>query len=133
MAENTPKKPIKEKKGRKRSNISLLNTINRIDSLVENGIPTNYIPHLVFLAVLGIFYIGNSHYAESMIRQTNKLESQVENLRSNYTSRKVEFMYSSKQSEIIKAVEEKQLRLKESNKNLYKIKLKKNQEENTEK
>lgn len=133
MAENTPKKPIKESKKRKRSNISLLNTINRLDNLVENGIPTNYIPYLIFLAVLGIFYIGNSHYAENMIRQTNKLESQVENLRSNYTSRKVEFMYSSKQSEIVKAVEEKQLNLRETNKNLYKIKLQKNQETNTNK
>lgn len=133
MAENTPKKPKKESKGRKRSNISLLNTINRVDNLVENGLPTSYIPHLIFLAVLGIFYIGNSHYAENMIRQTNKLESQVDNLRSNYTSRKVEFMYSSKQSEIIKAVEEKQLDLKETNKNLYKIKLKKNQGQNTNK
>lgn len=131
MAENTPKKPAKSKKQRKRSSISLLNTINRIDNLVENGIPTNYIPHLIFLAVLGIFYIGNSHFAENMIRQTNKLESQVENLRSHYTSRKVEFMYSSKQSEIVKSVQDKNLKLDESNKNLYKIKLKKN--EKTEK
>lgn len=130
MAENTPKQVEKGKKQRKKSNISLLNTINRLDSLVENGLPTNYIPHMIFVAILGIFYIGNSHFAENMIRQTNKLESQVENLRSNYTSRKVEFMYSSKQSEILKSIQEKDLKLKESNKNLYKIKLKKNAQNN---
>lgn len=129
MVENTPKKPTKNKKQRKRGNISLLNTINRLDNLVENGLPTNYIPHLIFVAILGIFYIGNSHYAENMIRQTNKLEAEVENLRSSYTSRKVEFMYASKQSEIVKAIEEKELKLKESSKNLYKIKMKKNSPE----
>jgi len=84
---------------------------------------------LIFVAILGIFYIGNSHYAENMIRQTNKLESEVEKLRSSYTSRKVEFMYASKQSEILKAIEQKDLKLKESSKNLYKIKLKKNSSE----
>lgn len=130
MAENTPKQVEKGKKQRKKSNISLLNTINRMDNLIENGLPTNYIPHMIFVAMLGIFYIGNSHFAENMIRQTNKLESQVENLRSNYTSRKVEFMYASKQSEILKSIQEKDLNLKESNKNLYKIKLKKNAQNN---
>ena len=63
-----------------------------------------YIPHVVFLAFIGIFYIGNTHYAERTMRKIEVLEVEVEELRADYTSLKADYMFSSKQSEVAKKV-----------------------------
>jgi phage shock protein A len=69
--------------------------------------------------VLGIFYIGNSHYADKTIRKIDKLEQEVEDLRADYTTLKSEYMFASKQSEVAKRV--KKLGLVESQEPPFKI------------
>jgi len=110
MPENTYK--IKETKTAGRSFFSLIENILKIDMLFEQGIPAKYIPHAVFVAFLGIFYIGNTHYAEKTIRRIEVLETEVEELRADYTSLKADYMFSSKQSEVAKKVAD--IGLKES-------------------
>lgn len=61
------------------------------------------LPYLLFLVVLAILYIGNGYYADSKIRQVNKVTNQLKELRSEYISTKSDLMFASKQSEVAKS------------------------------
>lgn len=84
---------------------SLLDSVINLDILVRYGLPLRFIPYILFITMIGIFYIGNNHYSERMIRKASRLEVEVDELRSDYTSMKAEYMFSSKQSEVAKEVE----------------------------
>ncbi|UII29229.1 hypothetical protein LVD15_12625 [Fulvivirga maritima] len=84
----------------------------RIDTAFEHGLPVKYLPHVLFVTAIGIFYIGNSHYAEKNVRKIDRLKTEVEDLRADYTTLKADYMFASKQSEVAKNV--KKLGLKES-------------------
>ena len=81
-----------------------LQKVLRIPDLQAHGIPVKYIPYFLFLAAFCLIYIWNNHYAESTIREINKLESEVEDLRADYTTLKSDYMYSRLQSEVAKKV-----------------------------
>jgi len=85
----------------------------------SEGLPVQYLPYFLFFVILGIFYIGNSHYADKTIRKIDKLEQEVEDLRADYTTLKSEYMFASKQSEVAKRV--KKLGLVESQEPPFKI------------
>ena len=110
MAGNTYK--INKKKSNKTSLFSIIGNKLKVDALFENGLPAKYIPHTLFLTVIGIFYIGNNHWAEKTIRQIDKTRIEVEELRADYTSLKADYMFASKQSEVARKV--KKIGLQES-------------------
>ena len=93
--------------------------IFRVDTSFERGLPTRFVPYILYFTIIGLFYIGNSHYAERMVRRTEQLERAVENLRANYTTLKASYMYESKQSQVAKRA--KKLGLEESATPPYKI------------
>ncbi|WP_346319098.1 FtsL-like putative cell division protein [Chitinophaga sp. YIM B06452] len=72
---------------------------------------TRNLPFLLFLAVIALVYIANSHLAEKKVRRINKLSREIKELKWEYLSVKSELMFRSKLSEVSKAVE--QLGLKE--------------------
>lgn len=109
MAENTYKLPQKEERG---GIFRLVNRFLRMDASISEVIHVRFLPQIIFLALLCLLYIGNRHYAEKKIRAINKLETEVEDLRADYTTLKADFMYESKQSEVAKRAAE--LGLKES-------------------
>jgi hypothetical protein len=76
----------------------------RLPVLFENGLPVKYMPKILFVVGMLIFYIGNSHYADSTIRKIDKLKVEVEDLRADYTTLKSDYMFASKQSEIARSV-----------------------------
>lgn len=121
MSQNTYK--IKHSNAVGKSFFTFIEQMLKLDVLFEEGIPSKYIPHAVFISFLGIFYIGNTHYAEKNIRQIETLEVEVEELRADYTSLKADYMFSSKQSEVAKKVES--IGLKESKTPPEKIVIKK--------
>ena len=102
MASNTYK--INKGKGDKTSLFSMIGNKLKIDSLFDDGLPAKYIPHILFLTGIGIFYIGNNHWAEKTIRQVDKTRVEVEELRADYTSLKADYMFASKQSEVARKV-----------------------------
>jgi hypothetical protein len=102
MSSNSFKIKDKQRGG---SVFSWLDNFMRIDSAFENGIPVRYMPYVLFIAAIGIFYIGNSHYAERNVRKIDTLERQVEDLRADYTTLKANYMFAGKQSEVAKNVE----------------------------
>ncbi|GLR15773.1 FtsL-like putative cell division protein [Portibacter lacus] len=60
----------------------------------------------VFLiAFLGVVYIFNSHYAESNLRKTKKLENQIREAKWEYMSLKSDIMQKSTRSEIGKKLD----------------------------
>ena len=84
----------------------------KLESYFEEGFPVQYLPKILFIVVLGLIYIGNTHYAEKTVRKINSMQAEVEDLRADYTTMKSDLMFSSKQSEVARKV--KAYGLKES-------------------
>ena len=106
---NTYKLPQRKERG---GLFRLINRFLRMDSSVSEVIHVRFLSQILFLAFLCLLYIGNRHYAEKKVRIINDLETEVEDLRADYTTLKADFMYKSKQSEVAKRAAE--LGLKES-------------------
>lgn len=117
MAKNTFKVADEEKKGS--SVFSKMEGAVKLDRLFEDGLPVKYLPKIMFVVVLVIFYIGNNHYAEKTIRKIDKTKVEVEDLRADFTTLKANYMLASKQSEVAKRVAS--LGLEESMRPPYKI------------
>jgi hypothetical protein len=105
MAVNKFKNPKKKaEKATKPALFRFLDKFSTLDSMFENGLPVKYIPKLLFLTLLGIIYIANSHYSDKNIRRYDKIKAEVEDLRVDYTTLKADYMLASKQSEVAKKV-----------------------------
>jgi len=83
-----------------------------LESYFEEGFPIQYLPKILFVLGLALFYIGNTHYAEKTVRKINHIQAEVEDLRADYTTLKSDLMFASKQSEV--AIKVKAYGLKES-------------------
>jgi len=108
-----------QEKKEKKSLFSKLESITKLDPSFEHGLPVKFMPYIIYITLVGIFYIGNTHYAEKTSRKINKLQNEVEELRADYTTLKANFMKDSKQSEVAEKV--KRLGLEESIVPPYKI------------
>jgi len=84
----------------------------KLETYFEEGFPIQYLPKILFFLFLGLFYISNTHYAEKTTRAINSVQTEVEDLRADYTTLKSDLMFGSKQSEVARRV--KPLGLKES-------------------
>lgn len=91
----------------------------KLETYFEEGFPVHYLPRILFVLVLALVYIGNTHYAEQTVRKINHLQVEVEDLRADYTTLKADLMFSSKQSEVARKV--KPFGLKESLTPPYKV------------
>jgi hypothetical protein len=83
----------------------------------------NQLPFLIFAAALGIIYIANRYHAEHLLRDTVKLQQEIDELRAESITTASELMFASRQSQVIKLVEENHLGLKESTTPPRRIKL----------
>lgn len=84
----------------------------KLESYFEEGFPVQYLPKILFVTFLSLVYISNTHYAEKTTRKIDRAQTEVEDLRADYTTLKADVMYASKQSEVARRV--KDLGLKES-------------------
>jgi hypothetical protein len=84
----------------------------RLENYFEEGFPVQYLPKILFVVFLSLIYISNTHYAERTTRQIDRAQSEVEDLRADYTTLKSDMMFASKQSEVARRV--KSIGLKES-------------------
>jgi len=75
------------------------------DGVVSKEAATEMLPFLIFLCVLGMVYIGNSHMAETNIRNIDKLNKEVTELSYGYKSLKADLMFKSKLTEVAKKVD----------------------------
>lgn len=79
------------------------------------------LPFVLFLTLLALLYIGNRYQAERIVRETAKIQSELEDLRNEAISTTSELMFISKQSEVQRLISEKKLGLKEMTTPPYKI------------
>lgn len=86
----------------------------------ERQLPISYLPYLLWLVLIGVFYIGIKHDANRTIRQINKKRARVEDLKVDYTTLKADYMYASKQTEVVKKVQP--MGLEESMVPMFKLK-----------
>jgi len=84
----------------------------KLENYFEEGFPVQYLPKILFVMMLGLLYISNTHNAEKTVRRIDQLHSDVEDLRADYTTLKSDLMFASKQSEVARKV--KSIGLKES-------------------
>lgn len=84
----------------------------KLETYFEEGFPVQYLPKILFVLLLSLLYISNTHYAEKTVRRIDHVQSEVEDLRADYTTLKSDLMFASKQSEVARRV--KSIGLKES-------------------
>jgi hypothetical protein len=107
MAENTIKFETPEKAKPSGSGSSIFSGLEKklkLEAYFEEGFPVQYLPRIVFFFALALIYISNTHYADKATREANRLQSEVEDLRADYTTLKADVMYASKQSEVARRV-----------------------------
>ena len=102
IAEKIPAKPTPPKK---KSGIVKSLTAVFSGTFLTNANTLKHIPFILFLSVLGIFYIANGYWADNKFRQVNKVTAQLKELRSEFITTKTDLMFISKQSEVAKAVQ----------------------------
>ncbi|MBJ6109648.1 hypothetical protein JAO73_11535 [Hymenobacter sp. BT523] len=100
-----PRKPAPEPRPRSSwSLFSLLDRVTSVDGLFREGLPVRYLPNLLFIMLLTLLYIGNTHYGNRMNRSIQRLKQETEDLRADYTTLKSDYMEASKQSEVARKV-----------------------------
>ncbi len=91
-------------------------------SILTRKALVKHIPYILFLSLLAAIYIGNRYHAEKIIRDMDKLQHEVKDLRAESITSASELMFISKQSEVVKLVKEAHLNLNESVTPPFKIK-----------
>lgn len=62
------------------------------------------IPFFLYLSALAVIYIYNGHHAEKAIKDINKTSKELKDLQYEYKMVRSEWMFMTKQSEVIKTV-----------------------------
>lgn len=83
-------------------------------SIIANRSVYRQWPFIVFLVIIAFYYINNGLQAQKTVRQINKLQKEVRDLKSESLAIASELMYSSNQTELAKILKEKVPDLKES-------------------
>lgn len=63
------------------------------------------LPFFFFMVMIGMVYIGNRHFAEKNIRDVEKINKELKELKWEYMTTKAELMFRSKQTEVVKVTE----------------------------
>ncbi len=93
-------KPSKQNK-RARRFIKALNVFGYLDKKAILQI----MPFMFFLTGIAVLYIANSYVAERTIRDIDKTNKEIKEMRAEYISAKTELMVKSKQTEVAASLE----------------------------
>ncbi len=70
----------------------------------------SFMPYLFFLFLLALVYIGNSYYAEKTIRDIDRNERELKELRSEFITGRSELMYHSKMTAVAAAIRAREVK-----------------------
>ena len=90
------------------------------------------LPYILFLVFMGLVYIANGYMAQDTVRKISKTSSELKELRSEFITIQSDLMYTTKQSELVKILEERDLGLVESTDPPRKLVLTEEEEEKIE-
>ncbi len=93
-------------------------------SLFSEKLILGNLPFIVFLTIMGAFYIANRFHAEKITRRTDILQEEVKELRAEAMATTSELMYISKQSHVSRLVKQRGLELEELEEPPYKLRVK---------
>ncbi len=112
-----------EKEVESKSSSKIINSVKGYlnPSLLSREFLSRQIPFFIFLAVLGIIYIGNQYHAEKITNELEALRKQRSEKRAEFISSASDLMRVTRQSQVLKLVEEQGLNLKPLNKPPVKI------------
>ena len=82
--------------------------------VLSKDVVVQHLPFILFIAVLGIYYISNRYHSERVYREMVSLEKELKELRFEAITTASDLMYMSKQSEVVKRVRKEGLDLVES-------------------
>lgn len=99
--EKGPEPELKQKAELPKNFVTTLLT----DGVVTKEFATQMMPFVIFLAMLGMVYIANRHFAEKTIRQISKLNKEVKELSWDFKTLKADLMLKSTQTEVAKQVD----------------------------
>jgi hypothetical protein len=103
MVENTFKIP---REGHSKSIFRRVEEWMKLDKVFVDGLPVKYAPHVLFITMLGVIYVGNTHFAESTQRKINRIQVETEDMRADYTTLKAEYMFARLQSVVAKKLKD---------------------------
>lgn len=75
------------------------------DGVMSKEAASAMLPFIIYLALLGMIYIANRHFAEKNIRSIDKLSKEVKELSWDYKTLKADLMLKSTQTEVAKQVD----------------------------
>jgi len=104
-----PKSQPEDKKGKK---VGAKDFIS--GRILTHEMVSGQMHYIIFLVVLAIIYIANNYHYNNLLRTELKLRKEVKNLRAESITTAAQYMSISRQSEVVKLVEEKGLGLIES-------------------
>ena len=93
----------RKKKEPSRISRSIVRFMNMIGVFNRNQI-VDSMPFILFVTILIICYIGNSYYAEHIIREIDKTKTELKEYRAQYISIMSRLMYQNNQTEVAKAL-----------------------------
>ncbi|KAA8481907.1 hypothetical protein BDE36_4043 [Arcticibacter tournemirensis] len=80
-------------------------TVLLTEGVISKEAASEMMPFIIFIAFLGMVYIGNRHFAEKNIREIDKLNKEVKELSWDFKSLKADLMLKSTQTEVAKRVD----------------------------
>ena len=101
-------KPAETPKPKKKSNSAISKNIIRVMNMFgifNRDQIVHALPFILFITILIIGYIGNSYYAEHVIREIDKKKTDLKEKRAQYISIMSRLNYQSNQTEVAKALE----------------------------
>ena len=101
--------PVKKKKKVSADGWRFIDAINIFGYFDQVGV-VRIMPYVFFLTLLALIYIGNIYYAERTIRDIERTERELKELRSEYITAKSDLMYRSKFSEVAIAIAPRELK-----------------------
>lgn len=100
MSKNTYRVNTGKKKRKGKSVFSIIENKLSLSQYFDYDQPLKYFPKAMFILALGVFHVGNNHFTEKTTRKITRLETQVEDLRADYTTLKADYMHARLQSEV---------------------------------
>jgi hypothetical protein len=80
-------------------------TLMFTEGVISKQAATDMLPFIIFIAFVGMIYIGNRHFAENNIRDIDKLGKEVKELSWDFKTLKADLMLKSTQTEVAKEVD----------------------------
>lgn len=88
---------------------SFLDKVSFAREMFKDGVPTAYVPYVLYLVFLGLLYVALSHSGDRLQRDYLVTKKEVQDLRFDYMTLKADYMLESMQSNLAKQVEEIEL------------------------